>query len=145
MPAPFKRINTQRNKTMQYEQLKQYLTSDNAYDYSMTTDKIALCSDITGLRIDSPLVERFENDLEKLANELGYMEDEDTDEPQKISLADAYAQFDEMLDECHPMVNVCGYEYSPSHALRQLDPIAYRCGFSDYCSMLESEHGIIVE
>lgn len=41
-------------------------------------------------------------------------------------------QFKEMLDEYYPVVTLLGMEYSPSYALRELDPIAYRCALSDY-------------
>ena len=44
------------------------------------------------------------------------------------------AEYDEMLDECYEMVNICGYEYYPSYALYRLDRIAYDCGLSDYRS-----------
>jgi hypothetical protein len=44
------------------------------------------------------------------------------------------AEYDEMLDECYPHVNVCGYDWYPSIALQRIDPIAYDCGFSDYAS-----------
>ena len=41
--------------------------------------------------------------------------------------------YDEFLDECYPTVNVCGYDFDPSRALKELDPTAYRCGFLDWC------------
>ena len=40
--------------------------------------------------------------------------------------------FDEMLDDCYEEVKICGYEYSPSQALEAVDPVAYRCAFSDW-------------
>lgn len=40
--------------------------------------------------------------------------------------------YDEMLDEVYGTIDICGYEYSASYALEQIDPIAYRCGMSDY-------------
>jgi hypothetical protein len=43
----------------------------------------------------------------------------------------AYA---EMLNECYPMVDVCGFQYEPANALESLDPVAYRCGLADYIS-----------
>jgi hypothetical protein len=45
-----------------------------------------------------------------------------------------------MLDDCYPLAQVCGFEYAASHALKELDPIAYRCGFSDYTSSLEEDN-----
>ena len=41
-------------------------------------------------------------------------------------------EYDEMLDDCYEMVNICGYEYYPSYALKNLDSIAYTCAFNDY-------------
>lgn len=46
------------------------------------------------------------------------------------------AQYDEMLDEIYPEVQIAGLNYSTSHALREVDPTAYRCGFADW---LDSE------
>ena len=33
--------------------------------------------------------------------------------------------FDDYLDEVHGRVQVCGYVYSASYALKEVDPIAY--------------------
>jgi hypothetical protein len=38
----------------------------------------------------------------------------------------------EMLNECYPEVDVCGYKFDPAYVLEKLDPIAFRCGFVDY-------------
>jgi len=65
------------------------------------------------------------------------------DDVEIITESEAYERYDEMLDS-YDEVDVCGYKYSPSHALKQIDPIAYRVGFSDYLSSLE-EDGIQVE
>lgn len=46
-------------------------------------------------------------------------------------------QFQEYLDECYPVVNIAGYEYSVSYALRECDPIAYRVALSDYAASVE--------
>lgn len=47
--------------------------------------------------------------------------------------------YDEMLDECYETINICGYEYMPSVALRRVDKVAYDCGYNDYCDGLYSE------
>jgi hypothetical protein len=44
----------------------------------------------------------------------------------------AEALFDEMLDECYPAIKIGTLEYSPSHVLKKVDPIAYRIGLSEY-------------
>jgi predicted ribosome quality control (RQC) complex YloA/Tae2 family protein len=47
---------------------------------------------------------------------------------------DREARFDDMLDECYSFEKVGGpFEYmSPSRVLKEVDPIAYRCGVDDY-------------
>jgi hypothetical protein len=40
--------------------------------------------------------------------------------------------FDEMLDECYPVVEFGQLSYTPSDVLRSTDPVAYRVGFSDW-------------
>lgn len=45
------------------------------------------------------------------------------------SQEDAY---DEMLDECYPAVEIGTLRYSPSEVLYKVDPIAYRCGLTDW-------------
>jgi len=47
--------------------------------------------------------------------------------------------YDEMLDEIYGDVNIAGHQYSTSRALSEVDPIAYRVGFSDYLDMLEED------
>lgn len=46
--------------------------------------------------------------------------------------ADVETMYREMLDECFPMVKIGNLEYYPSKVLECVDPIAYRCGFTDY-------------
>lgn len=47
-------------------------------------------------------------------------------------------EYDNWLDEVYGDVNICGYTYSASQALENVDPTAYRCGKSDY----ESEYDL---
>jgi len=47
-----------------------------------------------------------------------------------ITERDAERMYDDMLDE-YPVV-IGSLEYSGSHVLQNIDPIAYRCGFIDY-------------
>lgn len=37
-----------------------------------------------------------------------------------------------MLNDCYPMVSICGYDYYQGDALKELDPIAFRCGMNDW-------------
>lgn len=48
-------------------------------------------------------------------------------------------RFCEAIDEAYGTVNIMGYEYDTSYALRECDPIAYRVALSDYESQLEEE------
>jgi len=42
--------------------------------------------------------------------------------------------YKEMINETNNEVNICGMTYSPSDVLESVDPIAFRCGLSDYVS-----------
>lgn len=44
--------------------------------------------------------------------------------------------FDEELDETSPVLIVAGISIRPSDALKQCDPIAYRCAFLDWCDYM---------
>lgn len=52
---------------------------------------------------------------------------------------DNYDAYDEMLDECNDIVRIGILEYYPSQVLQEVDPIAYRCGFSDWLDSLYSD------
>ena len=67
-----------------------------------------------------------------------------TNEITILSDYDAHEMYDEMLDECYPMVSICGYDHYPSECLKEMDPIAYRCGFSDWVAS-EEENNVLVE
>jgi hypothetical protein len=41
-------------------------------------------------------------------------------------------EYRDMLNDCHEPAKICGYEYEPAQALKEVDPVAYRCGFSDF-------------
>ncbi len=41
-------------------------------------------------------------------------------------------RYDDMLDEVHGTVTIAGLEYDTSIVLKNVDPIAYRCGFNDW-------------
>jgi len=41
-------------------------------------------------------------------------------------------RFEEMLGDVYGTVSVAGMEYDTARALKDLDPIAYRCGLLDY-------------
>jgi len=76
--------------------------------------------------------------------QVGFDHEAHTQGYQVISEHEAYERFDDMLDECHEDVKICGIPYTTSRALKEVDPTAYRCSFSDYTSHLE-EDNIYVE
>lgn len=51
-------------------------------------------------------------------------------------IVDIESLYDDMLDDTHGIVSIAGMEYSTSDALKRLDPIAYRCGLTDYIDSL---------
>tara|TARA_R110000823_G_C15558269_1_gene460176 strand:+ start:243 stop:461 length:219 start_codon:yes stop_codon:yes gene_type:complete len=48
--------------------------------------------------------------------------------------------YDDMLDDCYPMIEIGNMKYAPSVGLYRIDPIAYRCGMNDYESFLREEY-----
>jgi hypothetical protein len=47
--------------------------------------------------------------------------------------------FEEMLDECYEEVKLGNLSWYPSHVMKNLDPIAFRCGVSEYIDGLVSD------
>ena len=45
---------------------------------------------------------------------------------------DTEEQFEEMLNECYEPVKVGCCEWDASYVMKELDPVAFRCGVSDY-------------
>ena len=45
---------------------------------------------------------------------------------------DAEQEFEELLSETCETVNIGTLEYDPGYVLRNIDPVAFRCGVSDY-------------
>ncbi len=62
----------------------------------------------------------------------------------KVTEAELVEFYDQMLDEAHDgLVTICGYEYVPSYALKNLDPIAYNTGLDDFAdSMVRDGHEV---
>jgi hypothetical protein len=42
------------------------------------------------------------------------------------------AEFEHYLDDFHGDIDICGFGYSASYALKQVDPTAFRTGMSDW-------------
>jgi len=43
-------------------------------------------------------------------------------------------EYDDMIDECSEEIKIGYISFLPSRVLKECDPIAYRCGLSDYAS-----------
>lgn len=48
--------------------------------------------------------------------------------------------YDNMLNDVYGTVNIAGYEYDTSQALKLIDEIAYNVGMSDYESSIEEDN-----
>lgn len=45
--------------------------------------------------------------------------------------------YDEMLDECYPVMKIGELTFYPSQILKNCDPIAYQIGVREYLDMME--------
>lgn len=48
------------------------------------------------------------------------------------TVQEALDAYDEALDEAYPDLTIAGMEYQTSRVLKEVDPTAYRVGFSDW-------------
>lgn len=49
------------------------------------------------------------------------------------TISETVTAYNDMLNECYPDTTIAGLTYDTAHALEQLDPIAYKCGWLDWC------------
>lgn len=86
--------------------------------------------------------EEIQNEIKELGttmNELELKRDALQESMYSFEL-DPYDYEDEyydMLLECYPKVNICGMIMEAAYILREMDPIAYRCGLIDYVDSLD--------
>jgi hypothetical protein len=57
---------------------------------------------------------------------------------------DALRLYDDMWDESYPLVSIGNLTFQPSRIIKELDPIAYKVGFHDWCDSI-MEDDILVE
>lgn len=50
----------------------------------------------------------------------------------KLTEFELQDMFNEMLDEIYEAVSICGYTYIASHALKEIDPIAYEEEYNNW-------------
>ena len=75
--------------------------------------------------------------IEELREELRRLEIERDNFDVSVYASDE--NYADWIDEIEGEVIICGMSYCASNILREVDPIAYRCIFSDYCDGLEKE------
>jgi hypothetical protein len=46
---------------------------------------------------------------------------------------EALKQYDKELNDIYEQINICGLNYEVARTLREVDEIAYRTGFNDWC------------
>lgn len=69
----------------------------------------------------------YEKNLEVLREELSGLE---------VDEEDYREAYDDFIDEYGP-IEIMGMEYLASRVLKEVDPIAYNCGLSDYCDSID--------
>jgi hypothetical protein len=62
----------------------------------------------------------------------GYTEAQRAAIVENCTAIDREKAFRDMLDDCYGTLEVCGYKYGAAQLLESVDPIAFRCGVSDY-------------
>lgn len=79
--------------------------------------------------------EELENDIDTCRCEIANKRQELEDfEPNEHEAEEAY---EVMLDECYEPFRIGQMEYRPSYVLKEVDPVAYRCGLIDYIDGIE--------
>jgi hypothetical protein len=75
-------------------------------------------------------------------NDYESLEVEEFDQFEVLTESEAEELYDEMLNEME-WCSVGTMEFAPSRVLQALDPIAYNCGFSDFCDSLVENHQLV--
>ena len=82
-------------------------------------------------------IEMKEQQIRKLQAQI---KDKETQQKQiELDPDDFEDQFDEMLGESIPEIEIGRLTYSPSHVLKNVDPTAYRCSLNDFVDYLDVE------
>ena len=71
-----------------------------------------------------------------------FIEIDEFDQFEVITESEAEELYDEMLNEME-WCSVGTMEFAPSRVLQALDPVAYNCGFSDFCDSLLDNHQLV--
>ena len=74
----------------------------------------------------------------KKIEEMEMLKDNITNWAQKVNELEKFTEYeieqkyDEYLDEVYGEIEICGFKYAASRALKNVDEIAYRVGFADW-------------
>lgn len=49
------------------------------------------------------------------------------------TISETVSAYNDMLNDCYDNLTVAGMEFDTADALNTLDPIAYKCGWVDWC------------
>lgn len=52
------------------------------------------------------------------------------------------SEYEDVLNDLYGPVTICDMNYAQGTALKELDPVAFRCGKSDYESVLDSDNPV---
>lgn len=89
-------------------------------------------------------IELLKSEIEMKEHEIRKMQaliaDKEKQQSQiELDPGDYVTQFDESLDESIPEIEIGSLTYSPSHVLKNVDPVAYRCSLNDFVDYLDVE------
>lgn len=74
------------------------------------------------------------NELEERANDL-----RDSMHVYEVDPDEHVQDYEDMLHDVHGLVEIGSLTYDPARVLREVDPVAYRCGLSDYIDSIDKE------
>ena len=81
-------------------------------------------------------VEMKEHEIRKMQSQIA--DKEKQQEQIELDPYDYEDQFDESLDDSIPEIEIGCLTYSPSHVLKNVDPVAYRCSLNDFVDSLDA-------
>jgi hypothetical protein len=58
----------------------------------------------------------------------------------KITQAELIEMYEEMINECTEEMKIGHISFEASRVLKELDPIAYNCGLSDFYDSISDEY-----
>jgi hypothetical protein len=105
-------------------------------EVAMFESESEACDYVQDMAYDKAKDECNENDEDfndELENQMSYFSIED-DGREPISEDDVISQYEDAMDEDD--IIVCGMSFKASRILKELDPVAYSCGLSDYYSSI---------